>query len=213
MSLPNEDELATTSFIDTLWLQYNQLNKDTALNYFQNSTFYDKSSINEQCRMQNIPPDQMEEVMRSMRGIEYVLQSASEPILYVIRKQYRHSRSSTSPLALYYILIDTIYQSPTIGGVAHSRLVKSLFHLTNAFKELSTFVSFSPISNYTWDKQKFPEYHKQLQQQQLLNAQKSSNTHGGASLHANPQQINNILDLLTKQKSSDDNIPKLRKQK
>lgn len=33
--------------------------------------------------------------------------------------------------------------------------VKSVFHLHNAFKEISEFVDFDPITNYQWNKDKF----------------------------------------------------------
>ena len=46
----------------------------------------------------------------SMVGVEYMLLCAQEPILYVIRKQQRHSPSQVTTLADYYIVAGVVYQ-------------------------------------------------------------------------------------------------------
>ena len=46
----------------------------------------------------------------SMVGVEYILLCAQEPILYVIRKQQRHSPSQVSTIADYYIVAGVVYQ-------------------------------------------------------------------------------------------------------
>lgn len=60
---------------------------------------------------------------RNMTGVEYVLLHVQEPILYVIRKQHRHSQGQVTPLAEYYIVAGTIYQAPDLNSVLNSRLV------------------------------------------------------------------------------------------
>lgn len=70
-----------------------------------------------------------------MTGLEYVLLHVQEPILYVIRKQHRHSPQNVTPLADYYIIAGVVYQAPDVASVLNSRLVitflltKSLSHL------------------------------------------------------------------------------------
>lgn len=58
-----------------------------------------------------------------MTGVEYILLHVQEPILYVIRKQHRHSPTLVSPVADYYIIAGVVYQAPDLGSVVSSRLV------------------------------------------------------------------------------------------
>ena len=60
-----------------------------------------------------------------MTGIEYILLHVQEPILYVIRKQHRHStgQNDVTPLADYYIIAGVVYQAPDLASVINSRLV------------------------------------------------------------------------------------------
>lgn len=58
-----------------------------------------------------------------MTGLEYILLHVQEPILYVIRKQHRHSPTLASPVADYYIIAGVVYQAPDLGSVVSSRLV------------------------------------------------------------------------------------------
>lgn len=61
-----------------------------------------------------------------MVGMEYILLHVQDPILYVIRKQHRHSPTEATPMADYYIIAGTIYQAPDLASVFNSRLVSSL---------------------------------------------------------------------------------------
>lgn len=58
-----------------------------------------------------------------MTGLEYVLLHVQEPILYVIRKQHRHSSQQVTPLVDYYIIAGIVYQAPDLASVLNSRLV------------------------------------------------------------------------------------------
>lgn len=59
----------------------------------------------------------------NMTGLEYILLHVQEPILYVIRKQHRHSPTTAAPLADYYIIAGVVYQAPDLGSVVSSRMV------------------------------------------------------------------------------------------
>lgn len=61
-----------------------------------------------------------------MVGVEYILLHVQDPILYVIRKQHRHSPTEATPMADYYIIAGTIYQAPDLASVFNSRLVNFL---------------------------------------------------------------------------------------
>lgn len=60
---------------------------------------------------------------RNMTGLEYILLHVQDPILYVIRKQHRHSPTQATPLADYYIIAGIVYQAPDLASVLNSRLV------------------------------------------------------------------------------------------
>jgi len=60
-----------------------------------------------------------------MTGLEYILLHVQEPILYVIRKQHRHSPTHATPLADYYIIAGIVYQAPDLISVINSRIVSS----------------------------------------------------------------------------------------
>lgn len=59
-----------------------------------------------------------------MTGLEYILLHVQEPILYVIRKQHRHSISHVTPLTDYYIIAGVVYQAPDLASILNCRLVK-----------------------------------------------------------------------------------------
>lgn len=61
----------------------------------------------------------------NMTGLEYILLHVQEPILYVIRKQHRHSPTHATPLADYYIIAGIVYQAPDLISVINSRIVSS----------------------------------------------------------------------------------------
>lgn len=72
--------------------------------------------------------------LSNMTGLEYILLHVQEPILYVIRKQHRHSPTVATPVADYYIIAGVVYQAPDLGSVVSSRLVS--FKIKNIFLNL-----------------------------------------------------------------------------
>lgn len=59
-----------------------------------------------------------------MQGTEYMLLHAQDPILYIVRKQQRYSQTHVAPLASYHIIAGQVFQTPDIGTVINSRLVR-----------------------------------------------------------------------------------------
>ncbi|KAH9507214.1 Mediator of RNA polymerase II transcription subunit 6 [Bulinus truncatus] len=92
--------------------------------------------------MQRLSLDQM----LNMTGLEYSLLHAQEPVLYVIRKPHRHSPTQVTPLADYYIIAGTVYQSPDLCSVVNSRLLNTLHNLQSAFEEAQGYARFHPSS-------------------------------------------------------------------
>uniref|UniRef100_A0A915CLW2 DEAD-box helicase OB fold domain-containing protein n=1 Tax=Ditylenchus dipsaci TaxID=166011 RepID=A0A915CLW2_9BILA len=77
------------------------LNEENIMAYFCDpaNPFYHRQSDNETLRMQNININRMamEEMLKKMNGIQYVLVTASPP-LFVICKQQRNTLNSVAPL-------------------------------------------------------------------------------------------------------------------
>ncbi|XP_013791922.1 mediator of RNA polymerase II transcription subunit 6-like [Limulus polyphemus] len=65
------------------------LNPGNIMDYFssRSNSFYDRTCNNEIVKMQRLNPEHLS----NMTGLEYILLHVQEPILYVIRKQHRHS--------------------------------------------------------------------------------------------------------------------------
>lgn len=88
--------------------------------------------------------------LEKMKGVEYMLLQAQEPILYVIRKQLRHSPSMVVPLANYYIIAGVIYQAPDLKSILESKLLTAMHSLQSAFEECFNYARFHPSVDYSW---------------------------------------------------------------
>lgn len=130
-------EMTSISFRDQLWLSAYPLDRNLVFDYFALSPFYDRTCNNEQLRMESIHPLDMNHLSKKT-GMEYILQDAQEPHLFVIRKQKREGPEKVSAQAAYYVLDGSIYQAPHLYNVIGSRVVRSLYHITNAFAQAST---------------------------------------------------------------------------
>ncbi|XP_046402292.1 mediator of RNA polymerase II transcription subunit 6 isoform X1 [Ischnura elegans] len=142
----NENPLGL-SWHDSAWIPI--LNPSNILDYFceRNNPFFDRTCNNESIKMQRLAPEQLQ----NMTGPEYILLHVQEPILYVIRKQHRHSPTQATPLADYYIIAGVIYQAPDLGSVLNSRLLSTIHHLQSAFDETVSYSRYHPSKGYTWD--------------------------------------------------------------
>lgn len=110
------EDQTTISWSDDWWLLHNELDNRTAMDYFTQSIFYDRSANNEKTK---------EDLTRLkyMKGLEFVLvHSRPEAGIYHIRKQFRHGEKKFTQLALYYILGGRVYQAPSLATVINSKL-------------------------------------------------------------------------------------------
>lgn len=125
------------------------LNPSNVIDYFSDRTnpFYDRTCNNEVIKMQRLGADQL----NTMTGLEYILLHVQQPILYVIRKQHRHSPTQCTPLADYYILAGVIYQAPDLNSVINSRMLTTIHHLQTAFEEAISYSKYHPSKGYWWE--------------------------------------------------------------
>ena len=113
--------LLSTNYIDIQWLTTFGLTRQTVLDYFYTSPFFDEKSNNQQIRLQGVEADRHQAILCSMTGIEYSLDemNTQEPNLFVIREQERLSpaASDVNLHNVYYIMDGIIYQCPDLLGM------------------------------------------------------------------------------------------------
>lgn len=144
------------SWHDSAWIP--MLNPSNIMDYFseRSNPFFDRTCNNEIVKMQRLNPEQL----TNMTGLEYILLHVQEPILYVIRKQHRHSPTHATPLADYYIIAGIVYQAPDLISVINSRIISAVHHLQSAFEEANSYSRYHPSKGYSWDlkERKVPEH-------------------------------------------------------
>ncbi|KAK3587429.1 hypothetical protein CHS0354_007915 [Potamilus streckersoni] len=135
------------SWHDSNWIP--MLNPSNILDYFseRSNPFYDRTCNNEVIKMQRLSQDQLS----NMTGVEYVLLHAQDPILYIVRKQHRHSPQQVTPLADYYIIAGIVYQAPDLCSVINSRLLNAVYNLQTAFEEAHSYARYHPSRGYWWE--------------------------------------------------------------
>lgn len=126
------------------------LHRGTALDYFAQSQFYDRTCLNEELKMQlNLSPQDRAEKLKRLPGVLYLLDeertqelppTPTEPAhaLYVVRKVKRTlgpgppaSRETT--LRFYYILDRVVFEAPSLAAVLRARMLTLSWHLREAF--------------------------------------------------------------------------------
>lgn len=144
---PVQENPLSLSWHDSAWIPV--LNPSNIMDYFseRSNPFYDRTCNNEIVKMQRLSPEQL----NNMTGLEYILLHVQEPILYVIRKQHRHSPTVATPVADYYIIAGVVYQAPDLGSVVSSRLLSAVHHLQSAFDEASCCSRYHSSKGYSWD--------------------------------------------------------------
>ncbi|KAJ3388036.1 Mediator of RNA polymerase II transcription subunit 6 [Lobulomyces angularis] len=155
MSKQNEEELLNVCFKDTNFLQMYSLNEFNVLDYFSYSQFYEKSSLNEQIKMQARFNELQANMLdrRAMTGVEYDLwyhHITPNSSFFVIRKQIRHSPTKVDLMGLYYIINGTIYQSPDLFLLLSNRVLTSLHYVEKAFADIQAECNFHPTKGYVW---------------------------------------------------------------
>ena len=136
----------TQSWEDKIWLNQWPFNKDTVLEYFYNSIFFDRRSTNAQLKMQQpeLPPDRAKAALEKMDGITYELMRDEEipPMngapprtLYVIRMARRRGAEVTV-LRWYYVLDGVVFEAPSLQAALSARVQRLGWHLSKAFEGL-----------------------------------------------------------------------------
>ncbi|XP_021963773.1 mediator of RNA polymerase II transcription subunit 6 isoform X1 [Folsomia candida] len=188
MEMKGQDGLLRISWHDSAWIPV--LNGTNVLDYFseRSNPFYDRTCNNEIVKMQRLNVDQL----TNMTGLEYILLHVQEPILYVIRKQHRHSAGETTPIADYYIIAGVVYQAPDLGSVVNSRLLNTVHHLQQAFDECLSYSRYNPSKGYSWE---FKD--KQDPMDEKMNAKKKEKKEEPSSLFQR-QRVDMLLLELSK---------------
>ncbi|KAK9793169.1 hypothetical protein WJX73_002041 [Symbiochloris irregularis] len=130
---PVMEDMTGTMWRDPNWLAAFPLNDLSVLDYFALSPFYDKSCNNEELRRRG---EGIERLAALPPGIEFKLQDAQPPHLFVIRKVLRKSPQSEENVAFYYILDGSIYQAPTLHATLSAKMKKCLHNVRAGFSKM-----------------------------------------------------------------------------
>ncbi|KAK4790529.1 hypothetical protein SAY86_017833 [Trapa natans] len=132
VAAPPATDMTGICFRDQLWLNTYPLDRNLVFDYFALSPFYDWTCNNEQLRRSSIHPLDTSHLSK-MTGIEYGLNEALEPNLFVIRKQKRDSPDKVTHMLTYYILDGSVYQAPQLCNVFAARVGRALYYISKAF--------------------------------------------------------------------------------
>ncbi|KAI3422533.1 hypothetical protein GPALN_013038 [Globodera pallida] len=112
---------------------------ENVMSYFclRENPFFDPNSDNAMILMRNpnIGPAQLDAILKTTTGIQFVLVEPCSPPLFLVRKQQRSGPDKISPLCHYYVLDGTVYQAPDMHTLLHSRLIGVMDPLRCAFQE------------------------------------------------------------------------------
>ncbi|KAL7747949.1 hypothetical protein RI367_006697 [Sorochytrium milnesiophthora] len=157
----SQDARTDIQFKDPGFVQfYNGVPGARALEYIALSEqFYDSACINEQVKMQTryTAMDQTELDYSKMTGVQYELTWSRDPVIHHITKSYKHpapapgAPSPVTPMAMYYVYQNCIYQAPDLRALLCSRLRSSLFHLDRAFHDINKQATFHPAQGFVWN--------------------------------------------------------------
>ncbi|KAI6190455.1 Mediator of RNA polymerase II transcription subunit 6 [Aphelenchoides bicaudatus] len=135
----------------------NAINSENVLHYFcdQSNPFYDRTSDNEQLKMQNMGLQNLGAInhhdLTRLTGTQYAVVSSCPP-LHVICKQKRNTPNNVTPLCYYYVLNGIIYQAPDLYSCVQSRLVGAVEPLKKALQQVLEMSRFNVTKGtYTWD--------------------------------------------------------------
>nr|CAG4646590.1 EOG090X0E0D [Macrothrix elegans] len=188
----SKDNLLWISWHDSAWIP--NLNPSNVMDYFQSSTnpFYDRTCNNEIVKMQRLNIEHL----NNMTGTEYMLLHVQEPILYVIRKQHRHSATHVTPQADFYIIAGVVYQAPDLGSVINSRILTTVNHLQGAFDESRLYSRYHPSKGYWWEFKEESKDSEDDSKKAKKNAKEKSKEESSSAFQR--QRVNVLLNELQK---------------
>jgi mediator of RNA polymerase II transcription subunit 6 len=113
---------------DQIYLYNNALDENNVLDYFSKSPFYEKNSINEQCKLQKIDFQKR----TGFTGIEFNVEKGSVKDLFIISKSFRKNHKESFVICYFYVFKGTIYQSPDV----YSIITNNIESIANNFSDI-----------------------------------------------------------------------------
>jgi len=183
----SSENLLSISWHDSAWIPI--LNQANVMDYFseRSNPFYERTCNNEVLKMQKLGAADLQ----NMQGTEYQLLHVQEPILYVVRKQIRHSQSQVTPVTDYYIIAGVVYQAPDLGTLLNARILTAVSHLQSGFEEARGYSRYHPSRGYWWDFGKDKEKEKEKKVVKKKKEEPSS--------YFQRRRVDILLDQLTRQ--------------
>ncbi|ERF69316.1 hypothetical protein EPUS_04021 [Endocarpon pusillum Z07020] len=177
METEQEQKLDELFYRDSQWIADNgrYVHENNVLFYFAQSPFFDRQSNNNSVFLQAISDprfsnwlatrENFEAQLRRIAGTEYVV--THDPIaskvrykdgefsnIWVIQKQARRKRpgqeDEVTPLAMYYIVGDAIYQAPTIAKLIGNRMLSTVTSLNKLLATAAPLPLYSAAYGHTY---------------------------------------------------------------
>lgn len=177
MDIEHEPRLDELFYRDSQWIADNgrYLHENNVLFYFAQSPFFDRQSNNNSVFLQAISDarfaswlatrENFEAQLHRIAGTEYVV--IHDPIasktrykngelsnIWVIQKQARRKRpgqeDEVTPLAVYYIVGDSIYQAPTTAKLIGNRMLSTVTSLNKLLSIAAPLPLFSTAYGHTY---------------------------------------------------------------
>ncbi|KIY67591.1 MED6-domain-containing protein [Cylindrobasidium torrendii FP15055 ss-10] len=144
-------------FIWHEWIQANSpMTAENVFEYFACSQFYDKQSNNQVLRMQTmhtgVARENEAEELKRFVGIEFaVVHADTTANFFIIHKRERTSPEHTTPLAVYFIENNRVFQAPDIYTLVSMRLAASIQGLQKTLDSVrSRRPEYTPRTGYVW---------------------------------------------------------------
>ncbi|BFZ62377.1 Mediator of RNA polymerase II transcription subunit 6 [Saitoella coloradoensis] len=85
-------------------------------------------------------------MLKQLRGLEYVLAYHNMPDVFVVRAQERHSPNHVTPLHLYFCANGNIYLAPSLHSILTSRTLNALHSVKEALTLTTSLANFDPAA-------------------------------------------------------------------
>eukprot|EP00038_Savillea_parva_P024585 m.44449 g.44449 ORF g.44449 m.44449 type:complete len:244 (+) comp6525_c0_seq2:38-769(+) len=152
---PSDDALFGLSWSDPRF-PVHELSVHNALHYFCQpgiNPFYDRTCNNERLKQMNNQLIDTERLSQ-MTGKEYAIVHSQPPVLHLIQERVRHSPSSVTPRAMFYMVQGVVYKCPDLGTLVHAKLATAMHHLQASLDAADSIKTFTPTEGYVWEDDK-----------------------------------------------------------
>lgn len=136
-----------TCFYNQNFIAVNPLTKDTIIEYFSLSQFYDRGCINEILKMQSqFANIDISHKLTTTVGFYYILSEEFDNLFIIEKREFDGNK--TFVLKVYYCMFGYIYTAPTAKSISECRIIDSFFRLNSALLAYEEKKKFNWLSGF-----------------------------------------------------------------